>query len=163
MKAACRRSVNTVLFSRYAKGTKSDILLLQDQPRHGAMITSSFFSLRTLASAAALCAALTGVCAAPAQARVFVGVGLGVPFYGPGFYPGYYPGYYPPPPVYYAPPPVYYAPPQTYTPAPAAAPSGRGQACYAESYVCPMDRPVAQGASCYCPGNGGQRIWGRAN
>lgn len=37
----------------------------------------------------------------PAEARVFVGVGIGVPAY---------PAYYPPP-VYYAPPPVYYAPP----------------------------------------------------
>ena len=54
----------------------------------------------------------------PAQARVFVGVG--VPFCGPGFYPPpyYYPPpvYYPPPPPYYAPPPVFYTPPpQVYT------------------------------------------------
>lgn len=38
----------------------------------------------------------------PAEARVFVGVGIGIPAY---------PAYYPPPPVYYPPPPVYYAPP----------------------------------------------------
>jgi hypothetical protein len=26
-----------------------------------------------------------------------------------------------------------------------------------------MDRPVASGAGCYCPGNGGQRVWGHAS
>ncbi len=48
--------------------------------------------------------------ASPAQARVFVGVGIGAPFYwGPGYYAPYYYG----PPVVYAPPPVVYsAPPQ---------------------------------------------------
>lgn len=45
----------------------------------------------------------------PAQARVFVGVGIGVPFYYP-------PAYYYGPPVVYAPPPVVYSQPQvTYT------------------------------------------------
>lgn len=110
--------------------------------------------------ALALCAAFIGLTGAPAQARVFVGIG--VPFYGPGFYPP--PIYYPPPPVYYAPPPpTYYIPPQAYGAAPGMAQSGAGQACYAGSYVCPMDRPVATGGSCYCPGSGGQRVWGRAN
>ena len=47
--------------------------------------------------------ALTAPGGRPAEARVFVGVGIGVPAY-----PAYY---YPPPPVYYVPPPVYYAPP----------------------------------------------------
>ena len=41
--------------------------------------------------------------------------------------------------------------------------NGGGQACYAGPYVCPMDRPVATGGSCYCLGNGSQRVWGRAN
>ena len=74
-----------------------------------------------------------------------------------------------PPPLYYAPPPpVYYTPPQSYGPAPDVAPAGigragAGQACYASAYVCPMDRPVAPGGSCYCLGNGGQKVWGRAN
>ena len=125
------------------------------------MISSSFSSLRRIAAVAALSAAVLGLGSAPAQARVFVGFGFGVPWvYGPGFYPP--PIYYPPPPVYYAPPPppVYYTPPQTYTPGPTAQ---GGQSCYAGSYVCPMDRPVAPGSSCYCPGNSGQRIWGRAN
>ena len=119
---------------------------------------SSVKVLRRAAAALALCAALAGFASHPAQARVFVGVGI--PFYGPGFYPPpyYYP---PPPPVYYAPPPpVVYAPPQVYAPPP---PPGAGQSCYAASYVCPMDRPVATGSSCYCLGNGGQRVWGRAN
>ena len=91
----------------------------------------------------------------PALARVFIGVGI--PFYPP-------PVYYPPPPVFY-PPPVYYAPPIQYTPPVPAytpAPSGR-QTCYAGAYTCPMDRPTTAGASCYCLGNGGTRVWGRAN
>ena len=135
----------------------------------------------------ALFAAMAGLAGSSAQARVFIGVGI--PLYGPGFYPP--PVYYPPPPVYYAPPPppvyyappppvyyappppVYYTPPQSYAPAPDLAPArigranagqaGAGQACYAGAYVCPMDRPVASGGSCYCAGNGGQKVWGRAN
>lgn len=50
-----------------------------------------------------------GLASTPAQARVFVGIGVGVPFYYP---PPYY--YYPPPPVVYTPPPVYTAPAPTY-------------------------------------------------
>jgi hypothetical protein len=115
--------------------------------------------------AIALCVAFVGLAASPANARVFVGIGI--PFYGPGFYgpgyygPGYYPGpyYYPPPAYYPPPPPVVYAPPQAYSPPPA----GSGQMCYAGAYVCPMDRPVAVGEGCYCLGNGGQRVWGKAN
>jgi hypothetical protein len=113
--------------------------------------------MRRTAAGLALCAAMTGLAASPAQAWVRFGVGVGIPFYGPGFYPA---PYYYPPPVYYAPPPVYYAPPQTYSPLPRA---GAGQLCYASPYTCPMDRPVASGAGCYCLGNGGQRVWGRAN
>jgi hypothetical protein len=115
--------------------------------------------LRRAIVAAAACAAIVGFTGGPAQARVFVGIGI--PFYGPGFYPP--PVYYPPPPVYYAPPPVVYAPPQNYSQAPGPAQSGEGQACYAGPYVCPMDHPVASGSSCYCLGNGSQRVWGRAN
>jgi hypothetical protein len=100
---------------------------------------------------------MAGLASGPAQARVFVGIGI--PFYGPGFYPP--PIYYPPPPVYYAPPAVYAPPPPAYSQAPA--PTSGGQACYAGPYVCPMDRPVASGSNCYCPGNGGQRVWGRAS
>jgi len=115
---------------------------------------------RRLAVLAALGTGLTGLLMPAAQARVFVGVG--VPFYVPGPY--YYPPpvYYPPPPVYYAPPPpVTYAPPPQYSQAPAVAQGG--QMCYAGPYTCPMDRPVATGAGCYCLGNGGQRVSGRAN
>jgi len=51
-----------------------------------------------------------GLATTPANARVFVHVGVGVPFYGPYYaYPPYYYDY--PPPVVYAPPPVVYAPP----------------------------------------------------
>jgi hypothetical protein len=98
----------------------------------------------------------------PSLARIFVGIG--VPLYGPVYVPP--PVYYPPPPVYYPPPPVYYTPQPAYSPAAPAyspGPSGAGQACYAGPYVCPMDRPVAPGGTCYCIGNGGQRVGGRAN
>ncbi len=114
-------------------------------------------------AAVGLCAAIgvTALIPAPARARVFVGVGIGVPYYGYG--PAYLPPpvYYPPPPVYYAPPPVYYAPPRVYAPPPPPI-TGR-QACYAGQYVCPMDNPIAPGAGCYCSGNAGQRVWGRAS
>ncbi len=117
--------------------------------------------LRQTVIATTLCAGLIGLGGSPALARVFVGIGI--PFYGPGYYPP--PVYYPPPPVYYPPPPpVYYTPPQSYVPAPVpSAQSGGGQACYAGAYVCPMDRPVLIGSTCYCLGNGGQKVWGRAN
>jgi hypothetical protein len=133
------------------------------------MTSKSLLILRR-ASVAVACAAVVGLASAPAQARIFVGIGI--PFYGPGYYPApyYYP---PPPPVYYAPPPpVYYAPPppEIYTPPqrnysqiPAAASANGGQACYAGSYVCPMDRPVVAGGNCYCLGNGGQKVWGKTN
>ncbi len=126
---------------------------------------------------ALVCASAIGL-AAPAQARIFVGIG--VPFAPlwvppPVYYPP--PAYYPPPPVYYAPPQVYAPPPQIYAPqiyapqsyAPQSyAPqsynqSGGGQMCYAQPYSCPMDRPTAPGSSCYCLSNTGQRVWGQAN
>jgi hypothetical protein len=122
-------------------------------------MASSVRLLRQITVAMVLCVAFLGLASNPAHARVFVG--FGIPFYGPGFYPPpyYYP---PPPPVYYAPPPpVVYAPPQSYSPTPAQ--GGLGQTCYAGPYTCPMDRPVATGGSCYCLGNGGQHVWGRAN
>jgi hypothetical protein len=121
------------------------------------MLSLAMLATRRMTVAIVLFAAGLGVAASPADARVFVGIGI--PF--PGFYPAPY--YYPPPPVYY-PPPVVYAPPQVYAPPPpAAVATGSGQSCYAGPYVCPMDRPVATGAGCYCPGNDGQRVWGRAN
>jgi hypothetical protein len=112
--------------------------------------------LRRALGSVAIFAALGGYFAAtePAYSRVWIG--FGVPYYaGP-------PAYYPPP-VYY-PPPAYYPPPMSYAPSYApAAPSTAGQSCYAGPYVCPMDRPVPSGAACYCLGNGGARVWGRAN
>ena len=123
------------------------------------MALSSHFP-RPATVAIALCAVFACLAVSPADAGVFVGVGI--PFYGPGFYgPGYYPSpyYYPPPAYYPPPPPVVYAPPQDYSPAH----TGAGQMCYAGAYVCPMDRPVATGGGCYCLGNGGQHVWGRAN
>jgi hypothetical protein len=86
---------------------------------------------------------------------VAFGLGLGAIAAAPYYYA---PPYYPP--VYYSPPQTYYQPPpQGYS----QAQGGGGQSCYAGAYVCPMDRPVATGASCYCPGNSGQRVPGRAN
>jgi hypothetical protein len=86
---------------------------------------------------------------------VAFGFGLGAIAAAPYYYA---PPYYPP--VYYTPPQMYYQPPpQGYS----QAQGGGGQSCYAGAYVCPMDHPVATGASCYCPGNNGQRVLGRAN
>lgn len=50
---------------------------------------------------------------APAQARVFVHVGVGYPFWGPYYYAPPPVAYYQLPPAYYGPPPVVYAPPPT--------------------------------------------------
>src|ERR1700723_2284914 len=95
----------------------------------------------------------------PAQGRVFCVVGMGGPWSVPASLP---PPYYYPPPMYYSPPPpVFYSPPQAYAPQPQFGSEG-GQSCYAGPYVCPMDRPTASGSSCYCLGNGGQKVWGRA-
>ena len=112
----------------------------------------------------ALCVLLAGasITSGETQARVVVGFGFGFPAYGwPWYAPP--PVYYPPPPVYYAPPPPvwYVQPPIAQTPI--APPSiGAGQSCNAGAYMCPMDRPAVPGSSCYCLGNGGQRVWGRA-
>ncbi len=65
----------------------------------------------------------------PAQARVFVGIGVGVPAFYPAPY--YYPPYYyAPPPVVYTPPPVYYVNP------PAPAPSGPASTSSQYWYYC---------------------------
>ncbi|MBS0638310.1 MAG: hypothetical protein U1E70_11195 [Acetobacteraceae bacterium] len=106
-----------------------------------------------------------------AEARVFVGFGFGLPLVAPYAYPP--PVYVAPPPVYYAPPPpvyytpppppTYYTPPRPYTPMPGGVQSAARQSCYAGAYVCPMDQPIAPGATCWCPGNGGQRVYGQAN
>jgi hypothetical protein len=119
---------------------------------------------RRLLGMGALLLAVAGV-AAPAQARVFIGIGVPFGVYVPP------PAYYPPPPVYYAPPPPYYAPLPVYAPPPnysqapgyseQAQPSG--QMCYAPTTSCPMDHPTSPGAACYCLGEGGQHLWGRAN
>jgi hypothetical protein len=112
--------------------------------------------LRRLAAALTLCGAVATLGVHPAEARVFVGLGFGFPVY-PPYYPP--PVYYPPPPVVYAPPPVVYTPPPpAYSPAPSY-----GQTCFAGQYTCPMERPVPYGAACYCTGNNGQRVTGRAN
>jgi hypothetical protein len=138
-------------------------MVLQPADRMRSMMSKSVSFLCRVTVALVAMTVVAGWASQPAQARVFFGVGI--PFYGPGYYPP--PVYYPPPPVYYAPPPpVYYTPPQqSYVPPPPVAADGSsaGQACNAGAYVCPMDRPVASGGSCYCPGNSGQKVWGRAN
>ncbi|HYZ24201.1 MAG TPA: hypothetical protein VE690_18780, partial [Rhodopila sp.] len=91
----------------------------------------------------------------PAEARVFFGFGF--PVYPPYYYPP--PAVYYPPPVVYAPPPaVYPPPPDAYTPT-----LPHDQTCFAGPYTCPMEHPVPYGAACYCTGNNGQRVMGRAN
>ena len=122
------------------------------------MIKTLFPKVRRLLGLATLVMVAVGliVPVAPAQARIFVGIGIPLPYYGPpAFYP---PPIYYPPPAYY--PPPYYAPPPpvVYTPAPAA--PAYAQSCVAGAYLCPLDRPMAPGAGCYCIGNGGERVRG---
>jgi hypothetical protein len=137
-----------------------DIMRLQFTGRVRVIMSAFMRLIGRAAVALTLCVAFQGLTGSAAQARVFVSIG--VPFYGPAFYPP--PVYYAPPPIYYPPPPVTYAPPPiTYAPPQAYSPQAGGQACYAGAYSCPMDHPVAPGGSCYCLGNGGQRVWGRAN
>ena len=106
---------------------------------------------------------------APASARIWVGFGFPIYGYGPPAYyppPVYYPppAYYPPP-SYYPPPPYsaapLYAPPATQY-APASGAASAGQSCNTGNTVCPMERAVPAGASCYCTTAEG-RFWGRAN
>jgi len=87
--------------------------------------------------ALALVALLTAFGPAPADARVFVRVGIGGPYYYgyPAYSPYYYyppypPYYYAPPPAAYAPPPVGYSPYAT-PPAAYAPPSGPAYSPYA--------------------------------
>ncbi|HET6185341.1 MAG TPA: hypothetical protein VFA03_17335 [Acetobacteraceae bacterium] len=104
----------------------------------------------------AMMAASAGV----ARAAWVVGVG---PIWAPFYYPP--PVYYPPayyPPAY--PPPVdeWYTPPPAPV-APAPVPTPTAQSCNAGAYVCPMERPVAPGTTCWCPNNQGGRSYGRAS
>ena len=113
-------------------------------------------------AALALCAVALGTAAAstPAQARVGVFFGFGVPAF---YYPP--PLYYPLPPVYYAPPVFYSPPPAFYAPpvgGPGNRPGSRVGSCDAGPYVCPLERPLAPGASCWCLDNRGGRAYGRA-
>jgi hypothetical protein len=113
---------------------------------------------RTLISAV-LCAAGVGVAGAPKPAQARVWVGIGVPFVvaPPVYYPP--PAYYPPPP-YYAPPPMYSPPPVSYNPPMQYSPSS--QSCIvAGTSMCPMEHPVTSGSSCYCTTSQG-RVWGQA-
>jgi hypothetical protein len=101
----------------------------------------------------------------PAQARVFIGFGFPLVVGPPAFYPPpvYAPPPYFPPPYYYPPPQAYYPPPAGYAPGPVSpGPAGpSGQPCYAGGTVCPMERPVASGAGCWCTTAQG-RVWGHA-
>ena len=119
--------------------------------------------MRIMLRRLAVFAALAGIVlafATPANARVWVGIGVpfGFGFYGP---PVYYPppAYYYPPPAYYPPPPAYYAPPPRYVPAPSAA----AQSCMVNgSALCPMERPTAAGNTCWCSTSNG-RVYGQAS
>ncbi len=112
---------------------------------------------------ALLAAVLLGLAAAPpAQARVRVFLGFGPGYWGPGYWGP--PAYYYPPPIYY-PPPVYYppAPPVVFTPpADQAGPPAGAQSCDAGAYVCPLERTLPVGATCWCRDNTGRRAYGRA-
>ena len=88
---------------------------------------------------------LVALLAAPSAAHAWWRGGVGFGF-------GFVPLYVPPPPVYVPPPVYYYAPPPPvyYETAPS------GQACYAGSYVCPLDRATPVGGPCSCPTNSGR-------
>jgi len=153
--AVSRSAPSTMMQGTHVRGSRSH------SPRVG--VAEGLFRPNRVVAAVSLAVAVA-MLASPAQARVFIGFGF--PLFGP---PLYYPppAYYPPPPAYY-PPPTYYAPPPVASYAPPQAPhsgypSGEGQTCYAGAYTCPMDRSTASGAPCYCLGNGGQRVTGRAN
>jgi hypothetical protein len=109
----------------------------------------------------ALLAGLLGsfAIARPAYSRVFIGFGFPLVVGPPVFYPP--PVYYPPP-AFYPPAPFY--PPPAYAPGPQAdyAPPQGGQSCSAGPLMCPMERPVSAGSSCYCHDRNGQRVWGHA-
>lgn len=90
--------------------------------------------------------------------------GYASPGYPPPGYPspGYPPQGYPPtaapsnaPPGFIA-PPGFNAPPGSY----AQGGGARAQHCETGTYRCPMERPSSPGASCHCPGNQGQRVYG---
>jgi hypothetical protein len=95
----------------------------------------------------------------PARARVWVGFGFPLVVAPPVYYPP--PAYYPPPPAYYPPPPYYAPPPVSYAPPPPQYSLSSQSCLVAGTSVCPMERPVASGSSCYCTTSEG-RVWGRA-
>jgi len=115
--------------------------------------------LLTLAGLATFAAGL--LAPVPAKAWWHGGFAVGVvPF--PFFVPPVVVG----PPVFYGPPPVYYGPPPAaaaQSPAYAQGGASSVQACYAGVYVCPLNRPVAPGASCSCPANDGGRVTGNVH
>jgi hypothetical protein len=88
----------------------------------------------------------------PAEARVFVGVGVGFPIGFPGYYyPAYpYPYYYPPP-AYYS-PPAYYPPPGSDQPPPPRASAGYAPPAAAQpppiTYTPRRPWTVASGRQC---------------
>ncbi len=133
-----------------------------------------------LGSLLAIAAALPVVTPRPADARVFVGVGLGFPAFGFGFpyYPPYYQPlctvllsrYYPPPAYYYPPPPAYGPPPAAY----GAPPAGYGTAptgdegpsaiarCVTPTVICPLRYVEPVGTACSCRSKSGGYVSGRA-
>lgn len=111
------------------------------------------FSLSRLAVLVGL---VLGVMAAPAHAYWRGGVVVGVPF-GPFFVP---PPLFIGPPVVYSPPPVVFAPQPPIVYAAPPPPPSAGQSCVAGPYVCPLTGPANIGASCSCPSNQGNRVFG---
>jgi hypothetical protein len=105
----------------------------------------SFLTLAGLTVGIALLAA------PPAQARVFVGVGVGAPYY----YAPYPPAvvYAPPPPVYAAPPIVYATPPASAPPASATAAAPAGQTCREFQTPAMIDgrQQMTRGTACQQP------------
>jgi hypothetical protein len=117
--------------------------------------------LRPVAAVVALAVLATGASVAmsqPAQARIFIGVGVGVPVYYPPPYYAYPPPYYYPPPVVYA-PPVMAPPPVVGTPTSEPYTATNGQTCreYQTTVTVDGQQQPSHGTACLQP-DGSWRI-----
>ena len=122
-------------------------------------------AIRPVAAAAVMALLAVGASVAmtqPAEARVFVGVGIGVPlYYPPPVYAYPPPYYYAPPPVVYAPPPVVVSPPPPVVAQPASEPytAPNGQTCreYQSTVTVNGQQQPSHGTACLQP-DGSWRI-----
>ncbi len=117
--------------------------------------------LRAALAGLALCALLAG----PAQARIFLGIGvplwIGPPIFVPP--PAWYPPYYAPQGGPMAGSEFSYVPPGSRPQSLAPGGYSDAESCQAGPYVCPLVRETPRGGDCGCLGNDGRRVRGRAN